>query len=76
MERLTRMMIRYRWAVVAGWAVALVISFMAMSGLSKLLTNRFTIPGSDTERAEQVLKNDFGQRSDGSFQIVVQAKPG
>jgi RND superfamily putative drug exporter len=70
------MMIRYRWAVVAGWAVALVISFMAMSGLSKLLTNRFTIPGSDTERAEQVLKNDFGQRSDGSFQIVVQAKPG
>ena len=76
MERLTRAMIRYRWAVVAGWAVALVVSFMAMSGLSALLTNRFSIPGSDTERAEQVLKNDFGQRSDGSFQIVFQAGSG
>jgi uncharacterized membrane protein YdfJ with MMPL/SSD domain len=69
-------MIRYRWAVIAAWVVALVVSFMAMSGLSALLTNRFSIPGSDTDRAEQVLKNDFGQRSDGSFQIVVQAAPG
>jgi RND superfamily putative drug exporter len=76
LERLTRAMIRYRWAVVAVWAVALVISFMAMSGLSKLLTNRFTIPGSDTQRVEEVLQKDFGQRSDGSFQIVVRGNPG
>jgi RND superfamily putative drug exporter len=69
-------MIRYRWAVVAAWAVAFVASLMATRGLSDLLTNRFSIPGSDTERAEQVLEDQFGQRSDGSFQIVAQAKQG
>ena len=76
MERLTRTMIRYRWVVVAAWVIALVVSVLAMSGLSKLLTNRFTIPGSDTQRVEEVLQKDFGQRSDGSFQIVVKANPG
>ena len=76
MERFTRTMIRYRWAVVAAWAVAFVASLMATRGLSDLLTNRFSIPGSDTERAEQVLEDQFGQRSDGSFQIVAQAKQG
>jgi RND superfamily putative drug exporter len=76
LERLTRTMIRYRWVVVAAWAIALVVSVMAMSGLSKLLTNRFTIPGSDTQQVEDVLQKDFGQRSDGSFQIVVKADPG
>jgi uncharacterized membrane protein YdfJ with MMPL/SSD domain len=76
LERLTRTMIRYRWVVVAAWVIALVVSVLAMSGLSKLLTNRFTIPGSDTQRVEEVLQKDFGQRSDGSFQIVVKANPG
>jgi uncharacterized membrane protein YdfJ with MMPL/SSD domain len=76
LERLTRTMIRYRWAVVAAWIVVFLLSFVAMSGLSDLLTNRFTIPGSDTEKAEQVLQDRFGQRSDGSFQIVVQGKQG
>ncbi len=76
MERLTRTMIRYRWAVVATWAVVFLVSGWTMSGLSKLLTNRFSIPGSDTARAESVLQKDYGRRSDGSFQIVVRARPG
>jgi putative drug exporter of the RND superfamily len=76
LERLTRTMIRYRWAVVAAWAVIFLVSAWTMSGLSKLLTNRFSIPGSDTARAEQVLQKDYGRRSDGSFQIVVRAKGG
>jgi uncharacterized membrane protein YdfJ with MMPL/SSD domain len=76
MERLTRAMIRYRWAVVATWAVLVVVSLMAMSGLSDLLTNRFTIPGSDTERVRQVLQNDYGQDPDGSFQLVVKGRAG
>jgi uncharacterized membrane protein YdfJ with MMPL/SSD domain len=51
MERLTRTMIRFRWAVVAVWAVVVLVSLLAMSGLSDLLTNRFSLPGTDTERA-------------------------
>ena len=76
MERLTRTMIRHRWAVIAAWAVIFVVSGWTMSGLSKLLTNRFSIPGSDTARAEKILQDEYGRRSDGSFQIVVRAKRG
>jgi uncharacterized membrane protein YdfJ with MMPL/SSD domain len=68
-------MIRHRWAVIATWAVIFVVSGWTMSGLSKLLTNRFSIPGSDTARAEKILQDEYGRRSDGSFQIVARANP-
>ena len=76
MERWTLTMIRYRWAVVTAWVVVFLVSGVAASGLSKLLTNRFSIPGSDTAKAEKILHDHFGQRSDGSFQLVYQANPG
>ena len=76
MERWTHRMIRLRWAVVAVWAVILVGSVGAMSGLSDLLTNRFSLPGTDTERAENVLEEHFGQKTTGSFSLVVKSEPG
>jgi RND superfamily putative drug exporter len=48
----------------------LVLALWASSGLADLLTNRFTLPGTDTRRAEKVLEEHFGQRSTGSFTIV------
>ena len=76
MERWTHRMIRLRWAVVAVWAVILVGSVGAMSGLSDLLTNRFSLPGTDTERADNVLEEHFGQKTTGSFSLVVNGEPG
>ncbi len=76
MERLTRMMIRRRWAVVGVWTVVVLVSLLAMSGLSDLLTNRFSLPGTDTERAETILQDHFGQRTTGSFSVVVKGAPG
>jgi uncharacterized membrane protein YdfJ with MMPL/SSD domain len=72
----TRTMIRYRWAVVAVWAVVFLVSGAASSGLSDLLTNRFTLPGTDTERAETILEDHFGQKTTGSFSVVVKGRPG
>ena len=69
-------MIRYRWAVVAVWAVVLGVSLVAVSGLSELLTNRFTLPGTDTARAERILEEQFGQKTTGSFTIVARGEPG
>src|SRR5206468_2429396 len=40
-----------------------------------LLTNRFSLPGTDTARAEDILQTHFGQRTDGSFTLVVQTAP-
>jgi RND superfamily putative drug exporter len=72
MERLTRLMIRYRWVVVATWLVALLAGGYASTKLNRLLANSFTVPGTDSERVRAVLSKDFGDRSDGSFTVVFQ----
>jgi putative drug exporter of the RND superfamily len=72
MERLTRLMIRYRWAVVAVWLVVLLGGGYASTKLSGLLANTFTVPGTDSERVRTVLSSNFGDRSDGSFTVVFQ----
>jgi RND superfamily putative drug exporter len=59
--------------VLAAWAVIFVVCGFASSQLADLLTNRFTLPGTDTRRAEVILEEHFGQRSTGSFTIVVTA---
>ncbi len=74
MERWTRAVIRFRWVVLAAWIVALAVSGIATATLSDLLTNRFTLPGTDTHRAERILEDDFGQRSTGSFTLVVESE--
>lgn len=55
-------MIRRRWLVVAGWLAAIVAGVLATSQLSGLLSNTFTVPGTDSERARTVLQEHFGQR--------------
>jgi putative drug exporter of the RND superfamily len=72
MERLTRLMIRYRWVVVATWLVVLLAGGYASTKLSGLLANTFTVPGTDSERVRAVLSKNFGDRSDGSFTVVFQ----
>src|SRR6185503_7617726 len=69
-------MIRYRWWVVAIWTVLFLLGGYATSGLSDLLTNRFSLPGTDTARAETILEDHFGQKTVGSFTVVVQGQPG
>ena len=70
MERWTRLMIRYRWAVVAVWLVVLIAGGWSSSKLSALLSNTYTMPGTDWERARTILKDQYGDRSDGSFTVV------
>ena len=46
--RWARTMIRFRWAVLAVWLVAVIAAGSASAGLSDLLTNRFALPGSES----------------------------
>jgi RND superfamily putative drug exporter len=75
-DRVTRFVLHHRRTVLAVWLVAVVAAGMAASGLSGLLTNRFTLPGTDSERAETILKDHFGQRSTGSFTFVAKTQEG
>jgi putative drug exporter of the RND superfamily len=74
MDRWTRLVIRYRWLVVAAWLVVFLVSGAAASGLSDLLTNRFSLPGTDTAKVDDVLEREYGQKSTGSFFLVAEAR--
>jgi uncharacterized membrane protein YdfJ with MMPL/SSD domain len=71
-----RTMIRFRWAVLGGWIVLVLGAAYASSGLNSLLTNRFVLPGAESERAGEVLEEHFGQKPEGSFSVVVKGGPG
>jgi len=70
MERWTRVVIRYRWVVVAAWLLVLLGGGFASTRLAALLSNTFTMPGTDSERARTILKEHYGDRSDGAFTVV------
>jgi RND superfamily putative drug exporter len=72
MEGVTRFVLRHRWLVLGAWVVVFGVCGLASSQLSGLLTNRFTLPGTDTHRAERILEEHFGQRSTGAFTIVAE----
>jgi putative drug exporter of the RND superfamily len=71
-----RNMIRFRWAVLAVWLALLVAGGAAASGLSDLLTNRFVLPGAESEKAGDLLEAHFGQKPEGAFTVVVRGEPG
>src|SRR5919109_2071092 len=73
MERWTRRVVSHRKKILAGWVVLLVVGGLAAANLGGLLTNRFSVPGSDAERGLDMLKERFNERGDGSFFLVFRA---
>jgi RND superfamily putative drug exporter len=74
MERWTRTVLRFRWPVVVFWACVLLAGGYANSHLSSLLSNTFTVPGTDSERVRTILQRHFGDRSDGSYTVVFEVR--
>jgi uncharacterized membrane protein YdfJ with MMPL/SSD domain len=69
-ERWTRAVIANRKKVLVAWLVLLVLGGYAASGLGSLLSNRFSVPGSEAEHGLELLKERFNERGDGSFTLV------
>jgi RND superfamily putative drug exporter len=69
-ERWTRFVLRRRWWVVGAWLAVFLVGGALSSSLSSLLSNEFTVPGTDSDAARSVLEERFGQRDDGSFLVV------
>jgi uncharacterized membrane protein YdfJ with MMPL/SSD domain len=74
MERWTRAVIANRKKVIAAWLVLLVLGGLGVSRLGDLLSNRFSVPGSDAERGREVAKEAFNERGDGAFTLVFQTE--
>src|SRR3989442_12074830 len=70
MARWTRFVLRFRWPILGFWLVVLLAGGFATAKLTPLLSNTFTVPGTDSERARTILQQHFGDRSDGEFLIV------
>jgi RND superfamily putative drug exporter len=69
-ERWTRLVLRHRWLVVGIWVVVLFTGGALSADLNKLLSNEFTVPGTDSEDVRATLEQRFGQRDDGSFLVI------
>jgi RND superfamily putative drug exporter len=72
----TRAVLRFRWPILGVWLVILLFGAFATSRLSALLSNTFTVPGSDSERARTILQDHFGDRSDGEFLVIYKVRNG
>src|SRR3954453_720743 len=70
MIRWTAFVIAHRKRIVAAWIVLFTFGAYAASGLGDLLSNRFSVPGSASERGVNLLKDRMGDRSDGAFTLV------
>ena len=70
MEAWTRRIVRHRKKVLAAWLVLLVVGGYGAANVGKLLSNRFSVPGSDAERGLDLLKDRFNERGDGAFTLV------
>ncbi|HEY3614249.1 MAG TPA: MMPL family transporter, partial [Gaiellales bacterium] len=62
--------------VFGGFIAFIVICFLAFGPLKGTLENKFVIPGSDAQKATDVLKSKFGARNGAILQVVYDAKSG
>jgi uncharacterized membrane protein YdfJ with MMPL/SSD domain len=74
--RWTRFVLRFRWPILAVWVVVILTGGYATTKLSPLLSNTFTVPGTDSETARTILEKTFGDRSDGEFLIIYKVRKG
>jgi uncharacterized membrane protein YdfJ with MMPL/SSD domain len=58
------------------WLVLFGLGVWATANVGKLLTNRFSVPGSDAERGLAILRARFAERGDGAFTLVVRSAGG
>jgi uncharacterized membrane protein YdfJ with MMPL/SSD domain len=73
-ERWTAVVLRFRLAVIAAWVAVLAGGVVATARLPPLLSNSFTVPGTDSDRARLLLERRFGERPDGTFVVVFRGR--
>src|SRR5918997_1770217 len=70
MRAWTDWVIAHRKRILAVWLVLFALGGLAAANLGGLLSNRFSVPGAESERGLELLQDRMGDRSDGSFTLV------
>ena len=76
MLRLARWTGDHRWLVVGLWVVVLVAAMGASSAVGTSYGNNFSLPGTDAQRAADLLKQQFKAEAGDSDQIVFHTRTG
>jgi len=67
---------RHRRLVLVGWVVALVGAFCASSAVGTNYSNSFSLNGTDSQRAVDLLQSRFPAQAGDSDQIVFRTRSG
>src|SRR5262245_10634822 len=76
LARLAGACARHPWRVVFGWLGAVVLLIGLNGAFHGKLINDFKIPGSDTQRATDLITAKFGGQKGAALRVVVAAPPG
>jgi RND superfamily putative drug exporter len=70
LERWTRIVIRWRIVVIAGWVAVVVVGSLSAVRLPGLLSTSLAVPGTGSEQADTILAQHFGENIEGTFTVV------
>ncbi|MBV8987917.1 MAG: hypothetical protein JO372_05070, partial [Solirubrobacterales bacterium] len=76
MVRIARWTMAHRRMVVIAWIVAAVGTFAVSTSVGKKTASSFTLPGTGSQRAVDLLQSHFPAQAGDTDQIVFQAKTG
>ncbi len=65
-------MIRHRKKIIVLWLLLLAFGIYGISHIGGLLSNRFSVPGSDAENGLNLVKDKLHERGDGAFTLIAQ----
>ena len=67
---------RFRWLVLAIWVVIIVVLVIVTSRYGGKISNTFTLPGSDSQHATDIVRQNFPSANNGTAQLVFHATGG
>ena len=74
LERWTRAVIKRRFIVICAWFAIIILGFLAAPKLNDNLTIALNVPGSESEKAEQLIAEKFRENIEGTFTIFYEFK--
>jgi putative drug exporter of the RND superfamily len=76
LARWTRACATHPWRVVAGWVVIVILLVVLVGTVGGQLKDEFEIPGSETQRATDLIESEFASEQGGVLRIVFAAPEG